>query len=141
VFFTAESLSDLGVVYQLGHCVGERCEVSSIPTELTLFDITGVHTVRITYCFCTNPGPPVFRRTQLMRIRWFPATWDRPGTAFTFRLLNSLHKTQTQSKVSLYDAYAQLVSLADPAGLKPPVVGRYQILVYPVDNPPQVPLQ
>ena len=122
MFFADESLSDLGVVYQLGHCAGEHCNISSIPTEITLFDVSGVHTVRIAYCFCSNPGPPLLRRTQLMRTQWFPATWERPGTAFTFRLLDYLHKLQTKSKVSLYDTYATLVSIMDSAGLKPPVV-------------------
>ena len=123
-------------MYQLGHCVGECCKVPSIPTDLTLFDTTGVHTIRIGYCFCDKTGPPTLRRTQLMRMRWFPATWERPGTVFTFRLLDFLHKLQTQSKISLYDAYATLISVTDSAGLKPPVVSRYRILVRSVDNPP-----
>ena len=122
MFFITESLSSLGVVYQLGHRVGERCNIPSIPTELTLFDISGVHTIRIAYCFCNKTGPPALRRIQLMRKRWFPATWERPGTVFTFRLLDFLHKLQMQSKISLYDAYATLVSFTDASGLGPVVV-------------------
>lgn len=124
MFFTDESLSDLGVVYQLGHCIGERCGISTSPTNLTLFDLDGVHTVRIAYCFCSNPGPPLLRRKQLMRVQWFPATWDRPSTVFTFRLLDYIHRSQMKSKVSLYDSYAILVSIMDSAGLKPPVVSQ-----------------
>ena len=140
MFFADESLSDLGVVYQLGHRVGERCEISSVPATLTLFDFGGVHTVRIAYCFCGNLGPPLLRRTQLMRTQWFPATWERPGTVFTFRLLDYLHKLQTKSKVSSYDAYATLVSIMDSAGLEPPVVSQCQTVWNFADNH-SVPLQ
>ena len=71
---------------------------------------------------CGKTGPPAPRRVQLMRVRWFPATWELPGTAFTFRLLDFLQKLQTKSKTSLYDAHATFTSLRDSAGLKPPVV-------------------
>ena len=87
-----------------------------------LFDISGVHTVCITYCFCERNGDGN-RRTQLLDARWFPASWSRPSTVFTFRLLNFIHKLQTRSKINLYDFYASLVSVTDSAGLTPPVVG------------------
>jgi len=92
-----------------------------------VLDISGVHTVRVTYCFCNTDAKdarlnPAARRCQLLRNRIFPATLLRPGTAFTFRLLDFLHKLQTQSKVNLYDFYLSLVSVTDSAGQKPPVV-------------------
>lgn len=136
MFFVAESLSNLGIVYQLDHHIGERCKLPSTPTELTLFDISGVHIVHVTYCFCNNAGPHALRRIQLIRMRWFPATWERPSTVFTFRLLDFLHKLQTRSKISLYDAYATLVSIEDSAGLKPAVVSLYQTFLQSVINPP-----
>jgi len=86
-----------------------------------LFDISGVHTVCITYCFCKR-NDEGNRRTQLLDARWFPASWTRPGTVFTFRLLDFVHKLQTQSKINLYDFYASLVSVTNSAGLTPPVV-------------------
>lgn len=79
--------------------------------------------MRVVYCICGDPGvEPVARRRQLLRARWFPATLARPSTAFTFRLLDFLHKLQTQSKVNLYDFYLSLVSVTNAAGRKPPVV-------------------
>lgn len=92
-----------------------------------MLDITGVHTVRVKYCFCEASGEharlnPGSRRCQLLRNRLFPATLSRPGTAFTFGLLDFLHKLQTQSKVNLYDFYLSLVSVTDSAGQKPQVV-------------------
>ena len=58
-------------------------------------------------------------------MQWFPATWEKPSTAFTFRLLDNVHKLQMRSKISLYDIYDPLVSIKDSAGLKPAVVSRH----------------
>ena len=127
MFFSDTSLFDLGALYQLGHDVSDPCPLPSAPVNLTILDISGVHTVRIAYCFCEAAGVntrlnPGTRRCQLLRNRFFPATFSHPGTAFTFRLLDFLHKLQTQSKVNLYDFYLSLVSVTNSAGQKPPVV-------------------
>lgn len=119
-FFHDTSLFHLGASYQLSHDVGDRCDNPSRPLDLMLFDVSGVHTVQVSYCFCNENSVP--RHCQLLRQRWFPATWARPSTAFTFRLLNFLHKLQTQSKVNLYDFYHSLISVTDSAGQTPPVV-------------------
>ena len=110
--------------YQLGRAVGDPCVLPSPPTTLTLFDVSGVHTIWITYCFCENAGKRRSgnRCVQLLRAGWFPASWHRPGTVFTFRLLNFIHKLQTQSKINLYDFHAALGSITNSAGLNPPVV-------------------
>jgi hypothetical protein len=114
----------LGATYQLGHAPGVDCDVPSTPVPLTLFDISGAQTVKIKYCFCKNNGlqKAENRRVQLLRIRWFPASWTKPGTVFTFRLLDFLHKLQTQSKINLFDFHASLVSITESAGLGPSIV-------------------
>ena len=114
------TLFDLGASYQLGHSPDDSCPLPSDPTNLMLFDTSGAQTVHITYCFCLNNAGN--RRVQLLRARWFPASWSRPGTSFTFRLLNFIHKLQTQSKVNLYDFYTSLVSVTNSAGMSPPIV-------------------
>lgn len=120
-FFTEIGLRDLGATYQLGH-FGDRCPMPSSATDLTLFDITGVTTVRIHYCYCGKPGQQLLPRTQLLRMAWFPATLKQPGTAFTFRFLDYLHDLQTRSKGNLYDIYETMASAPNPAGLKPRIV-------------------
>lgn len=126
-FFTRTTLFDLGATYQLGHRVGKRCAVPSPAIDLTLFDISGVTTVRIRYCYCGEPGKQLLPRIQLLRMRWFPTTLKQPGTAFTFRLLDFLHKLQTRSKVNLYDVYATLVSISNSAGLNPQIVSPHSL--------------
>lgn len=121
-FFVRVTLLDLGATYQLGHRFGEDCARPSGFTDLTLFDVSNVTVVRIRYCYCGEPGSQDPPRVQLLRMRWFPATLKQPGTAFTFRLLDFVHKLQTRSKVNLYDVYATLISIPNPAGLNPPIV-------------------
>ena len=131
-FFIDQTLFDLGLSYQLGHDVGDPCLLPSTPISLTLFDISGTHTVRIAYCFCNKNGVQSGnRRVQLLRARWFPASWSRPGTAFTFKLLDFIHKLQTRSKINLYDFYSSLVSTTND-GLRPPLV-RHHIRLLPCD--------
>ena len=121
-FFTPVSLFDLGAAYQLGHRIGESCGTPSRPVELTVFDVSGVTTVCVRYCYCAGSSTPIPPRVQLLCIRWFPATFRQPGTVFTFRLLDLLHKLQTRSKVNLYDVYTTLATINNPAGLKPAIV-------------------
>jgi hypothetical protein len=124
-FFVRTTFLELGATYQLGHRIGESCTMPSPAVDLTLFDTSNVTVIRIHYCYCGEPGQQQPPRVQLLRIRWFPATLKQPGTAFTFRLLDFLHKLQTRSKVNLYDVYATLVSIPNPSGLAAPIVGAY----------------
>jgi hypothetical protein len=131
----------LGAAYQLGHPVGKTCTKRSSAVDLTLFDISGVTTVRIHYCYCGEPGKQQPPRVQLLRIQWFPATLKRPSTAFTFRLLDHLHKLQTRSKVSLYDVYATLTSIHNALGLHPPIVRIISSLIAQINDIVTVSLQ
>lgn len=121
-------MRELGVTYQLGHRIGEGCTWPSIPVDLTIFDISSVTAVCIKYCYCGEPGEQKPPRIQLLRTRWFPATLKQPGTAFTFRFLDHLHKLQTQSKINLYDVYATLVSIHNASGLNPQIVSEFFLL-------------
>jgi hypothetical protein len=132
-FFARKTLADLGMLYQLGHSAGGTCSHPSSSVDLTLFDITGVQTLRVRYCFCNNGGlrPPANRRVQLLRARLFPASWSRPGTVFTFRLLDFTHKLQTRCKVNLYDFHATLISVTNSTGLAPSVVRLITYVLHP----------
>jgi len=50
---------------------------------------------------------------QLLRFGWFPATFERPKTAFTFDLLKLFHKVTLQGKTTLYDFYMAIIQLSD----------------------------
>lgn len=121
-YFSSNLLGALGLVVQLGrHALDTKCPHPSRRYQITIFDLTGVHQVVIQYCDCT-PGDTAYRRRQLFKMKWFPATLARPHTAFSFRLLDFFHQLQSQNKTNLYDFYNTVVHLSDSAGLSPEVV-------------------
>lgn len=109
-FFETSSLQKLGHVVQLGH---DSCDCDA-PVHRTLdfevLDLSGQHTITIVFFGC--PGAPALR-TQLLHASWFPATPDRPHTAFTFDVLNTFQLLNLQGKISTYDFYYSLVHKTD----------------------------
>lgn len=57
------------------------------------------------------------RRAQLLRMRWFPTTAERPNTAVTFDALNFFHLLTLQAKTTFYDFYETLAKRIDNSGL------------------------
>ncbi|EDR06772.1 uncharacterized protein LACBIDRAFT_299636 [Laccaria bicolor S238N-H82] len=115
-FFDKTSLKELGLRVQLGHG-GGICPCSPHgPPNFMVFDTSGVHVVNIDYCDCPKDNVPD-RKTQLLRQGWFPATFSRPNTAFTFDCLDTFHEHTLQGKGNLYDFYHLLVRKTDNANL------------------------
>ncbi|KAF8157396.1 hypothetical protein BJ912DRAFT_1026998 [Pholiota molesta] len=115
-FFRKETLQALGLRIQLGHG-GESCPCpSSGPPNFMVFDMSGIHPISIDYCSCPIDNLPD-RQTQLLRAGWFPATFSRPNTAFTFDCLNTFHEHTLQGKGNLYDFYYLLTRKTDNAGV------------------------
>jgi hypothetical protein len=81
-----------------------------------VFDMSGIHPISIDYCSCPVDNLPD-RQTQLLRAGWFPATFSRPNTAFTFDCLNTFHEHTLQGKGNLYDFYYLLTRKTDNAGI------------------------
>ena len=102
MFFKRTSLMSLGYTFQMGH-QGRPCPSPILsPQNLTIIDLNGIHKLPVTWCGCLE-GTSF--RNQCMRVRWFPATSDRPSTAVTFDALEHYHHLSVQSKISFYDNY------------------------------------
>lgn len=107
-FFVKDTLQNLGLRYQLGHSTGSCCPFPQAgPKNFTVFDITGPHRITIDYCHCDNELLPNYQ--QLLREKWFPATFVRPQTVFTFDCLETFHELTLQGKTNLYDYYHSLL--------------------------------
>ncbi|KAF9470706.1 hypothetical protein BDN70DRAFT_939490 [Pholiota conissans] len=113
-FFEKRQLKDLGLRIQLGHG-GQPCPCPSSKSDFVVFHVNGFHRVGIDFCDCANPP---HSRVQLLRMGWFPATFDRPKTAFTFDLLRLFQKVTLQGKTTLYDFYHAIVQLTDTLQLE-----------------------
>jgi hypothetical protein len=87
-----------------------------------VFDLGGVHCLVVRYCGCGNMADSVPRPIQLLRVRWFPATINRPSTAFTFDLLDFFHTLQNRNKCNPYNFYHTIIQRTDAAGLDNEIV-------------------
>ena len=67
-------------------------------------------------------GVPREHYRQLLRMRWYPASFNRPKTAFTFDLLETYHKVTLQGKLNLYDFYHAIMHKTDNQGRLKPLV-------------------
>lgn len=121
-FFEGTTLTALGHVVQLGHHTTDECAKPSRLFDLMVFDLAGVFRLVVRYCDCGNMGASIPKYIQLLRARWFPATIDRPSTAFTFGLLDFFHKLQNRNKCNAYDFYHTIVQRTNAAGLDPAIV-------------------
>ncbi|EIN12129.1 hypothetical protein PUNSTDRAFT_61430, partial [Punctularia strigosozonata HHB-11173 SS5] len=114
--FERATLRDCSLVVQLGHSPGRMC-VSPIPahSKFTVVHTNGSHLVKVLYCGCSGVEPHI----QLLRTRWFPASWQCPRTAITFDYLNTFHLLSLTAKTTLWDYYQATEFKADNARLQP----------------------
>ncbi|KIJ30688.1 hypothetical protein M422DRAFT_186819 [Sphaerobolus stellatus SS14] len=106
------TLKDLGHIVYFGH--GDK-PCPYIDDELgvqdiTLLDVTGVHTVQMGWCRCA--GAPT-QAEQLLGRKWFPATILRPRTAITFRVLKLFHLLNHIARTNPWDFAGTMHRLTD----------------------------
>ena len=122
-FFNRTSLYSLGLTCNLGHN-SEACPAGSSPYNLTVIDVNGFHKVRVVFCGCDTSTPWEERYRQLLRMRWYPASFSRPRTAFSFDLLETYHKLTLQGKINLFDFYLAITQKSDNQGRSKELVSR-----------------
>ena len=117
---------------QLGHPVGKSCCRPQYFSkgEFIVIHNNGIHVVSLAFCGCETAAT---YSQQLLRIRWLPATSDRPRTAATFQVLEEFQLLSLESKLSSYDFYNALARRSDNTGLRPPKV-RDLFLLHPCAN-------
>jgi hypothetical protein len=64
---------------------------------ITIIDRSGVHEIGVRWCCCLNAPD---RDMQLMAAGLFPATFQNPKTAFTFRVLEEFHLDNLECKTT-----------------------------------------
>ena len=118
----------MGLVYFIGH--GHTPCPSVEPShhqQILIIGLNGAHHVNVQFCGCEKTPGWVEHYRQLLRMRWFPASFDRPKTAFTFDLLDTYHKLTLQGKLNLYDFHASIMQKTDNCGRKKAIVSlRYE---------------
>ena len=120
-FFEKAPLRTLGLRIQLGHDGGHCSMPVPASSNFLVFDVSGVHQVKVDFCGC-RPTYELDKRVQLLQKHWFPATTTRPQTIFTFECLDTFHELTLQGKTTLYDFYHVLLRKTNNANVHPSIV-------------------
>lgn len=75
-------------------------------------DISGIHHLAVQYCRCPGHKPD---DEQMLDLGFFPASFKRPKTFFSFRALDNFRLDNLESKTSAYQYYAKLRRVTSPA--------------------------
>ena len=114
-FWEATTLAAAGLELYMGHG-GLKCPVGiRTPREMTIVHEHGISCIRVHFCECiemrkTAPMPDAL---QLIDSRLFPASWDKPMTAFHCNSLKSFHLLTLQSQIMAHDYMAYLRRTTD----------------------------
>ena len=117
--FQHESLRLLGLRLDFGHEIGKHCPHPAYVESFTVFDVTGIHEVRVRFCECRETPQPF---VQLLRKSLFPASSNNPRAAATFRLLEQYTLLSAFSDLTARGFYKSLVRMSNKTGLSPPAV-------------------
>ena len=112
-YFADFTLQQLGLYVHLGHEFPSCPYADPAIRDFTVVDVSGIHTVNLHFCGCV--GAP-HHCLQLLAASWFPASLDRPQTAFTFDVLDTFQLINLQGKTSAYDFYYSLDHKTDNTG-------------------------
>lgn len=130
-FFERATLNDLGYQFFLGH-EHTSCPSSDSTQTILVINGNGVHYINVQFCGCTESPQWVEKYRQLLRVGWYPASFQRPKTAFTFDVLDSYHKISLQGKLNLYDFYTSILQKTNNCGQKKMTVVEFSLLsVFP----------
>ncbi|TCD59923.1 hypothetical protein EIP91_011184 [Steccherinum ochraceum] len=111
------TLKELGLRVYLGHN-GGICKCPGIRWKaFAVGDLSGFHEVDVTFCCCNDDNDGVvYSWAQLLRVGWFPASTDRPSTAFSIQMLDFYLELNAQAKTNVYDFHKTLARVTDNSG-------------------------
>ncbi|KAF7321838.1 CxC2 domain-containing protein [Mycena kentingensis (nom. inval.)] len=110
--------SELGMVYQLGHC-GRTCNAPEPPQhepprKLVVLHVCGVFKILFRYCGCSDSIRYKYGRiSQLMGKGWYPATVTSPRTCATYEALDLFRLLRVVGNTSAHDFVGTLERLTD----------------------------
>ncbi|KZV75992.1 hypothetical protein PENSPDRAFT_570640 [Peniophora sp. CONT] len=108
--------SDIGIVVQLVHEVGDSCFRPHAVKNFSVIHTNGIHRMTVNFCRC-QLGVHLSDHTQLMRARLWPATFDEPETATTFEAMDDFNRLSMLGRLSAYDYYKAARACTDAVGL------------------------
>ena len=114
-FWEKTSLGALGLVVALGH-EGTCCMLNpSPPRKICLVHTSGIQFIYVAFCDCKPSSGDDLESTarQLLEMDLWPATWKRPGTAFTLEVLDTFLSLSSRASLSAQSYYSHLQRATD----------------------------
>jgi CxC2 like cysteine cluster associated with KDZ transposases len=110
-FFDSTTLLNIGYILPSGHG-SDACPHSSSAHDalICIVDVIGVFHHKLRWCSCQNAEP---RYAQLLRLGLYPASVERPETAFTFSLLDYFQVDAVECKTSANNFFNKLRRLTN----------------------------
>jgi hypothetical protein len=104
---------DIGFILHLGHG-GHPCpantHIDGPDITMCVVDTLGITHHRVHTCHCQDARPV---HIQLLQMKLFPSTMERPQTVFTFSVLDRYQIISLEGKTSASNFYSQLRRLTD----------------------------
>lgn len=116
-FYQRTSLCELGLCFYIGHR-HTPCPSAKPFQRILVVDLNGAHHVNAQFCECNETPGWVEHYRQLLRVAWYPTSFNQPRTVFTFDLLDTYHKLTLQGKLNLYDFYSSIMQKTNNYGKK-----------------------
>lgn len=107
-------LREIGFSVVIGHEVGSCPRPAATINNFTVVDTSGIHIFPVSFCQCIGHVHP---RIQLLRAGWFPASLERPRSAFTFDCLETFQYLNLQGKLSAHGYCKTLDQISDATSL------------------------
>lgn len=132
-FWERRSLTELGVVVELGH-EGRHCPLAnSPPRPMVIVHDGGVHRVRVGFCGCSDGSTNDVKSdaTQLLENNFWPATWEHPQTACTLQVLKTFTILASRAHVNAQDFFESLRQKTDGIAPQDVAVSLITFFIYP----------
>ncbi|KAJ7121221.1 hypothetical protein C8R46DRAFT_929163 [Mycena filopes] len=111
-FWKRTTLSELGLIYQLGHEGGPCKFPQPFVRSMTVIDTTGVHEIKYRFCACGRSDKSSNLK-QLLRNGWYPVSFTDPDTCATFKVLDTFRLLNVVANVNARDFVTALERLTD----------------------------
>jgi len=113
-FFTPTTLKDLGFILHIGHsggvCPSAEDHNNDDDENLVIVDKSGIHRHQVQWCACKDGGQ---RHLMLFKMGLFPASTEKPKTAFTFQCLDYFHLDSMECKTAANNFFNKLRRLTN----------------------------
>lgn len=115
-FWTIATYSDLGGILTIGHRGRRGCNLPGNTRTLTVVHEQGIYEMSVRFCRCNTAATAESEgeeAQQLLRHGLWPASWIKPRTAYSLRVMEEFDRLGVLAHANAYDYFKYLCRLTD----------------------------